>query len=323
MQLIEALSCVLEQIDHPRLTKVVYDVRERVRQGSTFADALAAHPKEFSELYVNMVRAGEKSGSLDIILARLADYLENQAKLIGRLRSALIYPILMVMFGGGIVSFLMGYIVPKIAEMFQRTNQKLPPVTEILMSISGFIRHEWYIIVFGTLAAIVGIRTYMRTETGRKTWHKLQLRLPLFGELALKMAVSRFARTLGTLLEGGISMLGALSIVKGLVRNAVLEAAIEETEESVRKGQSLVSPLRRAEVFPPMLLHMVALGERSGQLEKMLIKVADTYDEDVDTTVNALVSLVEPLLIIAMGIVVAFIVMAVLLPIMDLSANVM
>lgn len=323
MQLIEALSCVLEQIDHPRLTKVVFDVRERVRQGSTFADALSQHPRVFGDLFVNMVRAGETSGSLEIVLARLADYLENQARLVGRLRSAMVYPALMVIFGGGIVVFLMAVVVPRISEMFTRTNQQLPGVTKLLMDISNFIQHQWYIGAFVVVVVVMAARKYVQTEAGREVWHKTLLHMPLFGELTLKMAVSRFARTLGTLLEGGISMLGSLSIVRGLVRNAVLENAIDDTEESVRKGQGLTGPLRRSDEFPPMLLHMTALGERSGQLEKMLIKVADTYDEDVETAVETLVSLLEPVLIICMGIVVAFIVMAVLLPIMDLSDNVM
>jgi len=322
MQLVEALSCVLDQIDHPRLTKVVYDVRERVRQGATFADALAAHPKVFSELYTNMVRAGESSGALDIILARLADYLENQARLAGRIKSALFYPALVVVLGTGIVGFLMAVVVPRISEMFARMGQQLPAMTKMLMAASEFTHHYWYVVVAAVVVAIIGMRRYVKTDTGRSLWHRLLLQLPLFGELALKLAVSRFARTLGTLLEGGLSMLGALTIVEGLVRNAVIETAIEDTQEAVRSGQDLAGPLRRSEVFPPMLIHMVALGERSGQLEKMLLKVADTYDEDVDTTVNTMVSLLEPIMIIAMGLVVGFIVLAVLLPIFDMSQNI-
>jgi len=323
MQLVEALSCVLDQIDHPRLTKVVFNVRERVRQGAAFADALAAHPKEFNDLYVNMVRAGEKSGALDIVLARLADYLENQARLTSRVRSASVYPTLMIVFGGLILTFLMAVVVPKIAEMFDRMNQQLPAVTNLLLGVSDFVHNQWYILAAVIVIAVVGGRRYIHTETGRRVWHRVQLRLPVFGELTLKMAVSRFARTLGTLLEGGLSMLGALDIVKGLVRNAVIETAIDDTQEAVRTGQDLAGPLRRAEVFPPMLIHMVALGERSGQLEQMLIKVADTYDEDVDTSVDTLVSLLEPVIIIVMGFVVGFIVLAILLPIFDMSQHIM
>jgi len=323
MQLVEALTCVLDQIDHPRLTKVVYDVRERVRQGATFADALAAHPKIFNDLYVNMVRAGEKSGALDIILGRLADFLEKQARLASRVKSASVYPVLMIVLGGLIVMFLMAVVVPRISEMFVRMNQQLPTVTRMLMTTSDFVRGQWYIITAVVVMGVVGVRRYISSESGRRVWHRTMLRLPLFGELALKMAVSRFARTLGTLLEGGLSMLGALTIVQALVRNAVLETAIEDTQEAVRSGQDLSGPLRRAEVFPPMLTHMVSLGERSGQLEKMLLKVADTYDEDVDTTVNTLVGLLEPAMIIIMGAIVGFIVLAVLLPIFNMSQNIM
>jgi len=322
MQLVEALSCVLDQIDHPRLTKIVYDVRERVRQGATFADALAAYPKVFNDLYINMVRAGEKSGALDTILARLADFLETQARLASRVKSASVYPVLMIVLGGLIVMFLMAVVIPSISEMFVRMNQQLPAVTRMLMSTSDFVRHQWYIITAVVVMTVVGVRRYVRSEAGRRVWHRTLLRLPLFGELALKMAVSRFARTLGTLLEGGLSMLGALSIVQALVRNAVIETAIEDTQEAVRSGQDLAGPLRRAEVFPPMLTHMVSLGERSGQLEQMLLKVADSYDEDVDTTVNTLVGLLEPAMIIVMGIIVGFIVLAVLLPIFNMSQNI-
>ena len=323
MQLVEALTCILDQIDHPRLTKVVYDVRERVRQGATFADALAAHPKIFNDLYVNMVRAGEKSGALDIILGRLADFLEKQARLASRVKSASVYPVLMIVLGGTIVMFLMAVVVPRISEMFVRMNQQLPAVTRMLMGMSDFVRGQWYIIIAVAVMAVVGVRRYIQSENGRRVWHRTMLRLPLFGELALKMAVSRFARTLGTLLEGGLSMLGALSIVQALVRNAVLETAIEDTQEAVRSGQDLAGPLRRADVFPPMLTHMVSLGERSGQLEKMLLKVADTYDEDVDTTVNTLVGLLEPAMIVVMGGIVGFIVLAVLLPVFNMSQNIM
>jgi len=322
MQLVEALTCVLDQIDHPRLTKVVYDVRERVRQGATFADALAVHPKVFNDLYVNMVRAGEKSGALDTILARLADFLENQARLASRIKSASVYPVLMIVVGSMIVMFLMAVVIPRISEMFVRMNQQLPAVTRMLMTASDFVRDQWYIITAVVVMAVVGARRYVRSESGRRAWHRTLLRLPLFGELALKMAVSRFARTLGTLLEGGLSILGSLSIVQALVRNAVIETAIEDTQEAVRSGQDLAGPLRRAEVFPPMLTHMVSLGERSGQLEQMLLKVADTYDEDVDTTVNTLVGLLEPAMIIVMGVVVGFIVLAVLLPIFNMSQNI-
>ena len=322
MQLNEALGCILDQIDHPRFTKVVYDVRERVRQGATFADALAAHPRVFNELYVNMVRAGEKSGALDIILARLADYLDNQARLARRVRSASVYPALMTVFGGLIVTFLMAVVVPKISEMFTRMNQQLPAVTRMLIATSNFLHNYWYIVAALAAVLVIGLRRYVHTESGRRRWHRFVLRIPMFGELTLKMAVSRFARTLGTLLEGGLSMLGALGIVQGLVRNAVLESAIEDTQDAVRGGQALAGPLRRAEVFPPMLTHMVSLGERSGQLERMLIKVADTYDEEVDATVNTLVSLLEPAMIIVMGFVVGFIVLAVLLPIFDMSQSI-
>ncbi len=319
MPLVEGLGCLVEQVESPRLRKVLFDVRERVSQGSTFADALAAHKRIFMELYANMVEAGESSGALEVILFRLGDFLESQIRLKNRIKSAMVYPCVMMFMGSVIVIFLMGFVVPKVSEVFDQFQRDLPVMTEVLISTCDFIRAYWWLVLLLVFGAVMTIRQYKKTAKGRRWWDGLVLRLPTVGSLALKLSVARFARTLGTLVQSGLPMLTALDIVKRIVANAVIEEAIEDAKKGVRKGEDLATPLRASKVFPPILIHMVALGEKSGQLESMLVKVADSYEEEVDMTVNTLVSLLEPLMVMVMGVFVGFMVLAILLPIFDLS----
>jgi general secretion pathway protein F len=319
MPLVDALNAVLEQIESKGLTKVVYDLKETISEGAALSAALAKHRRYFPALYVNMVRAGESSGALEIVLFRLAEYMEKQLKLRRRVTSALLYPCLMTVVGFGILFFLITYIIPTITKIFQQVNQALPTPTIILINVSNFMRTYWLAMLVAAALAALGINRYFSTEAGGAVWDKLKLSLPVFGKLNRKMAVARFARTLGTLTQSGVNLIDSLEIVKSIVNNRVFARAIDEAKESVKKGEDLAVSLRRSAVFPPVLIHMVAVGERSGQLEDMLVKVADTFEDEVDTALLGLVSLLEPAMIVVMATIVGFIVLAVLLPIFEIN----
>jgi len=319
MPLVDALNAVLEQIDNKALKRIVYQLKETISEGAALSAALAQHRRYFPQLYVNMVKAGESSGALEVVLFRLAEYMEKQLALRRKIISALLYPSLMVVVGVGVLFFLLTYIIPTITKIFLQVNRALPAPTIILINVSAFMRTYW-LAFFALLAvAIIVLNRYMKTERGGTAWDRMKLSLPAFGKLNRKMAVARFSRTLGTLMQSGVNLLDSMEIVKSIVNNRIIAQAISQAQEDVRKGEDLASSLRRSEVFPPVVIHMVALGERSGQLEDMLMKVADTYDEEVDTTLLGMVSLLEPLMIVIMAAVVGFIVLAVLLPIFDIN----
>jgi general secretion pathway protein F len=273
----------------------------------------------FSDLYVNMVRAGEAAGALEIVLLRLADYTESYAQLRNKVRSALTYPILMAVTGAAILMFLLAYVVPKITKIFSENQATLPLMTRILLAISGFAQDYWWLLLVAAMAAIVSIQMSRRTEAGRLRFDRYLLSLPYLGTLFKKVALARFARTLATLLKSGVNLLTALDIVKNVVNNALLSQAIEEARESIREGQSIAPPLKKSGLFPPMLVHMIAVGEKSGELETMLTKAAEAYDNDVSTSVATITSVLEPLMILFGGAVVLFIVLAILLPIFEMN----
>jgi general secretion pathway protein F len=266
-----------------------------------------------------MVKAGESSGALEIVLFRLADYMDKQLALRRRVTSALMYPSLMIVVGFGVLFFLMTYIIPTITKIFLQLNRALPAPTVILINVSSFLRSYWWAMAALLALALLLLDQYQRTESGRARWDRLKLALPIFGKLNRKMAVARFARTLGTLTQSGVNLMDSLEMVKSIVDNRVIALAVDDAQESVRKGEDLASSLKRSNVFPPVVIHMIALGERSGQLEDMLISVADTFDDEVDTTLAGIVSLLEPAMIVVMAVVVGFIVLAMLLPIFDMN----
>jgi general secretion pathway protein F len=319
LPLVECIGALIEQIDNARMKRTLSQVREQVIEGRALADALRDHPAVFSDLYVNMVRAGEASGALDIVLLRLADYTESAARLRSKVRSALTYPILMGIIGSGILLFLISYVVPKVTRIFDETKQALPLMTVILLAISNFCAQYWWLIVGTAVAVVVSIRVSIRTPAGRLRWDGYVLRIPYFGKLIKKVALARFSRTLSTLLNSGIPLLSSLDIVKNVVNNTVLSEAIENARNSIREGQSITPPLRKSGLFPPLVLHMIAVGEKSGELEQMLSRAADTYDNEVEQSVGALTSVLEPVMIVLMGGVVLFIVLAILLPIFELN----
>jgi general secretion pathway protein F len=319
LPLVECLGALVEQVDSAKQKKILSQVRERVVEGGTLADAMKAHPSVFNDLYVSMVRAGEASGALDLVLIRLAEYTERAAALQAKVRSALTYPVFMGVASMVILFFLLSYVVPKVTKIFQETHAQLPTMTIILLAISGFLANYWWAVVGLAVVVGAGVRLWKRTPAGHVQFDRLVLRIPYFGKVLKKVALARFARTLSTLLLGGIPLLQALDIVKHVVSNMVLSNAIEDGRNSIREGHSVADPLKKSGLFPPLLIHMIAVGEKSGELESMLARAADAYDGEVEASVSALSSIMEPVLVLFMGGVVLFIVMAILLPIFQLN----
>jgi general secretion pathway protein F len=320
--MVEALSALLEQTENPKLKSVLTDVREKVNEGHSLAKALRSHPTVFSDLYVNMVDAGEQSGALELVFKRLAAYTESSVALRAKLFSAITYPIVMTVFSGAIVLALFTIVIPRIKRIFDSFGKELPIVTRVLFGISNFLVDYKWALLIATPIIIFGIRYYLRTPKGRAWWHRKSLTLPVFGPLNRLVAVSRFCRTLSTLLVSGVPILTALAIVKTVVGNDVIAAAVEAAGKNISEGQSIAVPLRASGQFPPIVTHMIGIGEKTGELESMLGNVADSYDAEVENTVNTLTSLLTPVITIGMGIVVAIIALGVLLPMIQLSSAV-
>ena len=318
--LVEALTALVEQVEHERLKRALGEVKQRVNEGSTLADALAAHPKIFSTLYVNMIRAGETSGALEIVLVRLADFTEGQARLRSKIAGTMAYPAVMVVVGTVVMGVLFTVVVPKLTRIFDSMNVVLPFYTRALIAFSSFMASFWWLVILLSAAGVWGFTRWLATADGRARWDRWVLRAPIFGPVVRQLALARFARTLSTLLKSGVPLLTAMDIVRNVVGNTRLAAVIEQARDAIREGESIAAPLKRSGEFPPLVFHMVSIGERSGALEEMLGNVADAYEQQVDTTVGALTSLLEPLLIVTMGGVVAFIVFAVLMPILQINS---
>ncbi|MDO8461731.1 MAG: type II secretion system inner membrane protein GspF [Deltaproteobacteria bacterium] len=317
--LVDSLAALAEQTTNPRLRSVLSTVKQKVVEGSRLADAMRGYPDVFSDLYLNMVNAGESSGALEIVLERLADLTEKQARLKSKIIGALMYPIIMGFVGISLMAFMFVYVVPKVTKIFEDAKATLPLPTKILIGISNTLIDYWWLLIILGIAGFFLLRRYVKTEKGRLAYDKMTLQVPLFGKLFRLIAISRFARTLATLLGSGVQLLTALDIVKRIVENSVLVAAIENTRTSVREGESLAEPLKRSGQFPPIVTHMISIGEKTGGLETMLIRIADTYDGQVDNTVSTLTTLLEPIMILMMGGIVSFIVMSILLPILQMN----
>jgi general secretion pathway protein F len=319
LPLVESLSALIEQTENARIKRILSQVREQVTEGTALADALKAHPRVFTDLYVNMVRAGEASGALDIVLLRLADYTESYAALRDKVRSALTYPVLMAVTSAGILFFLLSYVVPQVTKIFAENQASLPVMTVILLAISNFMQEYWWLLLGTIIIAVISVRLSVRTPAGRMRFDRYMLSIPYAGKVLKKLALARFARTLSTLLNSGIALLTSLDIVKNVVNNTVIAAAIEDARASIREGQSIAPPLKKSGLFPSMLIHMIAVGEKSGELEQMLAKAADSYDNEVSASIAAFTSIFEPVMILVGGAVVLFIVLAILLPIFELN----
>jgi len=318
----ETISTVASQQENAGLVKAFNETREELLQGQALHQGLARHPRIFSNLYVNMVKVGESSGTLDQVMHRLADFLEEQSRLRSRIQSAMAYPVLMAIIGIGVLFFLLTFVVPKVTRMLEDIGQELPLPTRILIGVSDFLSSYWWVLVLLAVAVILGFRRYLSTEEGKFQFDRRKLTLPLFGKFNLLMSTARFTRTLATLLKSGVPLLSALEIVQNLIPNRVFKQVLDDTIASIREGESLAQPLQRARIFPKMVSQMAAIGEKSGELEEMMFKVAESYEHQVDANINALLSLLEPFMILIMGIVVGFIVLAILLPIFQASQGI-
>ncbi|MDH3199978.1 MAG: type II secretion system inner membrane protein GspF [Myxococcales bacterium] len=317
--LVQALSALIDQLDHPELKTAFTDTRNQVNEGANLADAMKAHPKIFPTLYVNMVAAGEASGTLEEVLARLADFLDDQTRLQSKVRGALAYPIVMAVVVVLILFLMMSVVVPKVTAIFENFNQSLPWYTSLLIWVSNLFSNYWWLLGALLAGGIYWFRRWRNTEEGRKKWDIFVLEVPLFGPLLTMVAVTRFSRTLATLLASGVPVLTAMDITRNVLGNTELMRVVENARESVREGEGIARPLREGDRFPPIVTHMIAVGEQSGQLEEMLIHVADAYDQQVEVRVGAMTSILEPLLIVVMGAVVGGIAFAILMPLLQLN----
>jgi general secretion pathway protein F len=317
--LVGSLEALLTQIPNPLLKKSLAQIKESVNEGNSLAFALAQHPRLFSNIYINMVRAGEASGALDIVLNRLADYGERQEALKGRFKAALAYPAFMVLIGASVLLFLMTVVVPDITSVFADMNQTLPAPTMILIGISHFLASFWWALFLVGLVAAVSLWKFSKTTRGERISDKLKLKFPLLGKINQKIALARFARTLGTLLESGVPLLTAMDIVRNVVNNHWISDEIDSAMVDVEAGKSLAVPLSRSAWFPSMAIQMISVGEQSGELEAMLQKIADTYEKDVESQIMALTSMLEPVMILFMAMIVFFIVVSILLPIFEMN----
>ena len=318
--MVEALTALVDQTENPQLRLILVEVREKVNQGDSLARAMRGYPRVFNDLYVSMVAAGEQSGALDIVLRRLTDYTEASVRLRGQLLSAMMYPMLMGGVGFFIVIGLFVGVIPRIRRIFESFGEGLPLITRVLLAVSDTVVGYWWLIALLVVGAVWGTRRWVRTPAGRARWHAWQLSIPIFGRINRLVAVSRFCRTMSTLLDSGVPILTAVGIVQSVVGNDVMSAAIAKAGTNIAEGESIAAPLRASGQFPPIVTHMIAIGEKTGELEAMLQKVSDAYDQQVENLLRGLTSLLEPLLILSMGGIVTVVALAILLPMLNLSS---
>jgi general secretion pathway protein F len=316
--MVDSLTALIDQLENGAFKRIYAKIKTDVNEGSSLANAYEKH-KCFDHIFVNMVRAGESSGALDIVLERLADFKENQAELKGQILGTMLYPLIMILVGSGLVGVLFTVVVPRITRIFEHAKAQLPFMTRILIWTSETMRDYWYLILIGIVGTIFGTSRWIKTKKGRATWDKISLKLPLFGTLFRMVAVARFSRTLATLLSSGVSLLVSLDIVRNVVSNDVMAKAIDDTRDAIREGEEIAPPLKRSKQFPPMVIHMIAIGEKSGQLENMLDRIAIAYEKRVEARLKALTSLLEPIMILGMGLGVGFIVFSILKPILEMN----
>lgn len=317
--LVSVLDVLSQQIENKGFAAVITKVRDDVETGSSLSAAFSKHPRIFSTLYINMVKAGESSGMLDDILNRIATYLEKTASLQRKIKSAMVYPIAVIIVATAITIFLLVKVVPTFKGIFDMLGGELPLPTKLLLAFSEFLR-RWFLYGLGGLILfLIALFQYLKTERGRFLYDSIKLKLPLFGELIRKVSISKFSRTLSTLVKSGVPILSSLEIVARSVGNKVLENAVNVSRKSVRDGKNIAEPLSKSRVFPPMVVRMIAVGEQAGELEKMLTKIADFYEEQVDAAVSGLTSVIEPVIIILLGLIIGGIVLAIFLPIFKIT----
>jgi len=319
LPLVEAIGVMVDQTEKKSVKSLMADIREEIRGGSSYSAVLERYPREFSQIYVHMVRAGEASGALDQILFRLAEFLEKQLALKHKVTNAILYPALMLIVGVSVLFFLMTFVVPKITAVFTSLKQALPWPTVVLMSLSDFLANYWAVII-GVVALMVWlVRRAMKTDTGQTTADRWLLKVPLLGEVARMVAISRLTSTLATMLASGVQLLDAMDVAKRVMNNRVLEQAVEGARQNIREGETIAEPLKRSGEFPALVTHMIAVGERSGEMEEMLRRIGQIYDGEVERVITRFTSLLEPIMILVMGILVFCIVVAILLPIFEMG----
>jgi len=317
--LVASLDALISQVPNPLLKKILAQIKESVNEGNSLAVSLAQHPRVFSEIYVNMVKAGEESGSLDLVLHRLAELSEHQQALRGRLKAALAYPVFMLFIGILVLFFLITFIVPNITRIFDEMHQILPLPTLILIGVSDFFKSFWWLVAGGIGCVLFLTRRFSRTPGGRRLWDRIKLGAPLIGVLNTKSAIARFSRTLGSLLQNGVPLLSALGIVRNIVNNVRIADAIDDAIDDIQSGRGLAASLSKSRWFPPIALQMISAGEQSGRLEDMLNRIADVFEGEVESQALAMTSMLEPVMILAMGVTVGFIVISILLPIFEMN----
>lgn len=319
IQVVEAFSALVDQTENPRLRISLSEIRQKVNEGSSLAKALGDYPKIFDNVYVNMVDAGETSGTLEIVLLRLADFTESQLALRNKIKGAMTYPLVMMTFGTIMIGVIFTVVIPKITKVFISQKRKLPLQTQFCVWFSNFLLNYWWAIIIAVIGTIYLVKRYISTENGRAQWDHLVLRLPIVAPIVTMINVSRFCSTLATLLQSGVPILASMRIVSNLVSNVHMKRAVEEARTSISEGASITGPLIKSQLFPPMVTHMIKLGEKSGELEPMLKIVSENYEDQVNTKLSGLTSVLEPIMMIGMGLVVAFILFSVVVPMMELN----
>lgn len=319
IQIVEALAALVDQVDNANLRLVLADLRQKVNEGASLAKALQDHPKVFNNIYSNMVEAGEASGTLELVLLRLADFTEAQVKLKNKIKGAMTYPVIMAVFGFAMMNVIFIFVIPKMAKIFTSTKRELPFITQVCIWISNFLQSYWWLVIVSIVGSFYLFNKYINTPKGRFRWDALLLKLPVLGMLIKMINVSRFCSTLGTLMNSGVPILTALSIVKNLISNVHMKDAVEKARISVSEGASLTQPLIQSGYFPALVTHMIRLGERSGELEPMLKIISENYEDQVESKISGLTSILEPIMMICLGVAVGFIVFAVVIPMMDMN----
>ena len=323
LPLLRGLNVLAKQERDALLRTTINNLADSVQGGSTFSEGLAQHPRIFNDLYVNMVKAGELGGVLEVVLTRLAEFQEKAQKIKNRVAAAMVYPLIVMVLALAIMAFLLVFIVPRFEAIFHDMlgDKPLPAVTTFVISVSSFVQNHWDILLGGLVALIIGYKILARTRMGRMGLDRVKLRAPLFGDLIRKTAISRFSRTLGTLVTSGVPILQALTITRETAGNSVIGRAISQVHDSVKEGESIVLPLEASGAFPPMVISMIDVGEETGQLPEMLLKIAEVYDDEVDNSVAALTSLLEPIMIVFLALVVGTIVIALFMPLISIISG--
>lgn len=322
LSVLKCMDILEQQVKDLPLKQALGSVKKDVQGGVALGDSLGKHPNCFNKLYVNMVKAAELGGILDTILDRLATFLEKEMEIRQKVKSAMTYPVIVLCFAVGLMMAMFFFVLPTFRQIFDDMGVELPPMTKAMFAVSNFMVANWYFIIFSPFAGLFAFKKYVATPAGALNVDRLKLKLPIFGELILKLSVARFCRTFGTLLSSGVPMMRSMEIVAETAGNLVLTNAIVETKNALREGKRLSLPLMQSGLFPPMVTHMIDIGEETGRLSEMMVKVADFYDQEVDATVKALTSLIEPLLIVFLGVIVGFIVFSIMGPMFKLVSSI-